>query len=119
MMKYENSNYSEGSVLPDVQAGDEFVSCNFAAKLPHTPLFAGVPGLVFDNCNLQNRDIPVDAVKRGITKHGQKDFCYWLNPDMGLAVEADNCRHVDDTDTITIDGVAVDTIYQRSDKVVS
>jgi len=113
--------------LPEVSNGDTFEGpgCNLARAIPHTTVFAGVTGLTFRKCNLENCDVPGDAVIDDCL-HYHKSRCKHVMADKGqtdnalyaaLPDEPDDCPHVDGSDTITIDGQSV-TTYQRSDKVV-
>ncbi len=103
--------------LPVAQNGDKFTMYNLTRLQPHTAIFAGVTGLTFDNCNLTNCDLPPDAVIIG-GQPRHREFCANLHPRWvakGLPSEAENCPHVVDTDTITIDGEVVDTVYHYKD----
>ena len=61
-MKHTKKNLTK---LPRCREGDVFEWCNFAQPTPHTPVGAGVKGLVFRKCNLVNCDVPDDAVLDG------------------------------------------------------
>lgn len=113
MVEIENKNFAFQNPA-GIENGTKFIDCNFIQKQAHTAILAGVTGLIFDGCNLTNCDLPVDAViLSGSNKH--KSFCYHLRPHWDLPVENDNCVHVVDTDTITIDGQVIDTIYHREE----
>lgn len=115
------ANYALGiNPLPKVQDGHEFVGDNFLQLLPHTKIFAGVKGLKFRNCNLTNCDLPEDA-ETDSCRPQHVEWCSHLHPkwvDKGLTECAENCSHVIETDTIQIDGVAVDTVYHYQDRRV-
>ena len=115
------ANYSLGiNPIPDVPNGSTFTGDNFLQMFPHTAILEGKTGLTFINCNLTNCDLPADAVTVGCRAH-HLDFCSHLVPtwvDKGLPECAVDCEHVTDTDTITIDGVAVDTVYHYEHKAV-
>lgn len=118
------ANYSffvaKGIPLPEVENGHVFEMCNFTQLLPHTKIFEGVTGLVFRKCNLVNCDVPVDAVIDDCLR-SQIGFCSNVIPklvDYGLTQCPEVCDHVVDSDSVTIDGVLVDTIYYYENKVV-
>jgi len=113
----QNYCYKKG-VLPSVSNGAVLDRYNLEQLNPHTKIFEGVTGLVFRNCRLINCDLPADAVKESCTNY-HVERCYHLHPDDGLTPEVDNCPHVVEVDTITIDGQVVDTVYHRQDKVVA
>ena len=105
--------------LPSVNNGHVFEGCNLTQKDPHTKIYEGVTGLIFRKCNLMNCDVPADAtIEDCLQIH--KSFCSNLHPewiDKGLVVCPENCSHVVDTDTITIDGLVVDTVYHYEDTI--
>ena len=101
---------------PVLNNGDVVDQCNCSQKVAHTAIGAGKTGLKFIDSNLVNCDVPGDAQVIECN-HAQIDFCYWLNPEMDLPVEPENCRHVIDTDTVTIDG-ETQTSYEREDIVL-
>ena len=108
--------------IPDVENGHTFTGDNFTQLLPHTKILEGKTGLTFVNCNLTNCDPPADSTYDGCQpKHCE--FCSNLHPKFvdkyGLEECDEDCSHVADTDTVTIDGVAVDTVYHYSDKGVA
>lgn len=94
---------------------------NFTQGTPHTKIYEGMKGLTFRNCNLLNCDVPGDAIVK-LCNTGHMTFCShiwkgWL--DKGYISEcATECDHVIVKDTITIDGIVVDTSYKYEDKVV-
>ena len=108
--------------IPDIENGHTFTGDNFTQLLPHTKILEGKTGLTFVNCNLTNCDPPADSTYVGCQpKHCE--FCSNLHPKFvdkyGLTECAEDCSHVSDTDTVTIDEVAVDTVYHYSDKGVA
>ena len=109
------ANYAFGfHSIPDVENGHIFNGDNFTQLNPHTPILVGKTGLKFINCNLTNCDPPEDSVYDGCQpKHCE--LCSNLFPKFavkyGLKVCSENCEHVVSSDTISIDGVAVDTTY--------
>lgn len=115
------ANYSFGiNPIPDVPNGHTFTGDNFLQLVPHTPILAGKTGLKFVNCNLTNCSVPVDSVFEGCRPY-HTEFCSNVHPKWighGLSPCAPNCPHVVSTDTITIDGVLVDTTYHYADKGV-
>ena len=118
------ANYSLGGFvdsIPDVEDGHTFENDNFLQLYPHTKLFEGKTGLKFKNCNLRNCDVPPDSILESSPNY-HVEFCShnhekWIPK--GLAQCPVNCSHLASTDTITIDGVVVDTVYHYEDKVVS
>jgi len=101
---------------PSLENGDIIDQCNCSQKFPLTPVGDGKTGLKFIESNLVNCSIPADA-QVDECNTAQMDFCYWRHSDMGLPVEVENCRHVVDIDTITVDG-ETQTIYEREDTVL-
>lgn len=114
------ANYSFKE-LPAAANGATIEGHNMVRAVPHTKIYEGVTGLTFRNCNLTNCDVPADAVVFQCNT-GNVTFCsnihpYWL--DMGFIAECSvECEHVTQIDTVTIDGVVVDTNYIRHDKVM-
>ncbi len=109
-----NYAFTRGLPLPTVDNGHVFEHVNFVQKEPHTAIFAGITGLTFNKCNLTNCDVPVDAtIIDSPNRH--REFCTNLHPTWGLSVETENCVHVVDTDTVTIDGEVVDITYHYQD----
>jgi len=105
---------------PTFQNDQIITGWNLSQINPNTKIGEGMTGLIFNNCNLVNCDIPPDAITGGCL-HIQKSFCANLHPDLiafGLTSEIENCAHVVDTHNIYIDGVLVDTIYDYEDTVV-
>ena len=103
---------------PEVENGHEFVNVNFTRAVPNTKIFEGVTGLVFNNCNLMNCDVPEDAeIISGL--HCHVSFCSYVHPswvDKGVPECGVSCQHLVDTHTITIDGVVVDETPEYQDK---
>ncbi len=113
----DNYAWTTGRDLPEVENGHVFEQYNLCAKTAHTAIFAGKTGLVFKNCNLINCDIPEDATTE-FCNNAQISFCTNINPrliPLGFTECAENCSHVVGTDTITIDGKVVDTVYHYKD----
>jgi len=99
---------------PTFQNGDVLDECNCSQKFPNTMF--GANDMQYIECNLVNCQLGAGCSVVDCNQ-AQVDFCYWLHPDMGLPVEPENCRHVVDVDTITIDG-NTQTIYEREDTVL-
>lgn len=94
------------------QSGDVIESCNLAQLQPHTPVGLGVAGLTYRNCNLVNCDVD------GIVEHcntTQISRCGNLHDGYDCAVD---CEHVTSSESISVDGVLIDTLYEYADKVV-
>lgn len=49
------------AIPAEVNSGDEFDTCNFCQPQANTPVFVGLTGLKFRNCNLVNCQMPEDA----------------------------------------------------------
>lgn len=95
---------------------------NFTQGAPHTVIYTGCTGLTFRQCNLINCDVPAGSVVERCNT-GHMTFCShiwngWLEKGY-ISACATECEHVISKDTITIDGVAVDTSYKYEDKVVA
>lgn len=116
------ANYSMGrKPMPEIEDGHKFKCDNFCQLQPHTPLFEGKSGLEFDSCNLINCDLPDDTVSK-FANNAQVSWCTNLHPEfieIGLDACGENCVHVIDTDSVTIDGQALGTTYHYQDKLVS
>lgn len=93
---------------------------NFTQGVPHTAIYSGYTGLTFRNCNLCNCDVPGDSTIISCNT-GQVSFCGNIHinwAEKGVIPScAENCSHVTDYDTITIDDVSVDTNYAYTDEV--
>jgi hypothetical protein len=114
-----NYSFTRGG-LPIVNNGDTFERCNFSQLLPNTPIFTGITGLTFINCNLINCSLPGDAVIESCNQ-SQVDRCTNINPqwiDHGQTACIVNCRHVKEIDTVVIDGVTIDTVYHYEDSIL-
>lgn len=84
----------EGLVVND---GDVFEQCNFAQGVATGMIFGAKKNLVFVECNLANCVYhPTTRVKQ--CQVGNYDFCVHDYPNIGLAQEVDNCRHVTNID---------------------
>jgi len=101
---------------PPLNDNDVIDRCNCSQKYPSTEIATGKTGLKFIDSNLVNCSLPPDA-QIDECNATQIDFCYWLNPDLDLPVEPENCRHVVEIDTIVIDG-ETQTVYEREDTVL-
>ncbi len=120
MTMYRRINFSKGHLAKldgmTIANGDTFERCNFTQIDPHTDILVGYTGLTFENCLLINCDVPPDATVLG-KQPRQTSYCTHAHPSkVGASGECvENCSHVVETDTITIDGQAVDTIYHYED----
>ena len=117
-MTHINDNFSYKS--PPCFDGDVFDHCNLAQAIPHTPICVGKTGLIFRECNLSNCDVPVGSVVENCNVH-QVSFCTHLHPEAiadGVTACSDNCEHVVSIDEIVVEGVVIDTVYTREDKIV-
>jgi hypothetical protein len=61
-MNHNGLNLTGNADLSIVKSGDSFTNCNLSQANPHTVMFAGLTGLTFSDCNLQNCDVPADSV---------------------------------------------------------
>ena len=93
---------------------------NFVQGNPHTAIYEGYNGLTFKNCNLTNCDVPVDSTVESCLRV-QVSFCSNLHPEWlahGYIYPCVvDCSHRTIVDTVTIDGVVIDTNYTYEDKV--
>jgi len=96
---------------------------NFTQGTPHTAIYAGQTGLTFRSCNLLNCDMPADAVIVDCLYPAYTSFCSHLHPRWAekgyIATCVESCSHVAHVDTVTIDGVAVDTNRSYADTGVA
>jgi hypothetical protein len=114
------ANYSFKE-LPAAENGAVIEGHNMVRAVPHTVIYEGVTGLTFRNCNLSNCDLPADAIIVSCLT-GHTSFCshlhdLWLTKGY-ISQCASDCEHRTIVDTITIDGVTVDSNYTYEDKVV-
>ena len=106
---------------PDVPDGSVIEGFNLVQGIPHTKIYEGKTGLTFRNCNLTNCDVPIDSVVESCLRV-QVSFCShnfpsWL--ENGYIPECvRDCIHKTIVDTVTVDGVVVDTNYTYEDKAV-
>lgn len=108
-----NYAFKNNDDLPDIPKNKTFTGCNFFQATPHTPIFEGVVGLTFRDCNLINCDLPNDATVISCN-HNHYDFCTNLRPSLlqhGVEACAEECKHVVTKKEIVVDGDGVDTIY--------
>lgn len=123
MATIKNKNFSKGHLAKlasmGIQNGDTFEACNFVQIDPHTKILEGYTGLTFKDCNMLNCDPPPDATLISCPNR-HRSFCTHINPSkVGASGECvENCSHVVDTDTVTIDGQVVDTTYHYEDTEV-
>lgn len=114
MTVYKNQNFA--FTEPPCENGDVFENCNLSQKVV-TGMFVGKTGLTFIKCNRFNCNLPADStIEGGLGIH--KDCCSWLHPEWNLSEEAENCRHVVDTDTLTVDEQTIEINYIREDTVI-
>lgn len=133
MALYKIKNFSRSKINNfTFQNGDEFEGCNFSQSNPNTEILQGLTGLKFTKCNLVNCSIPVDAIKDDCL-HFNKSLCTNIHTnrigeitpheddlliDPNFTKCPENCAHVKSTDTFSINGLLMDTIYYYVDKVV-
>lgn len=99
-----------GDAIPD---GSVIDAGNFSQLQPDTPIMVGKPLTINDGNWVNVRQDAAWTINGG--NWSQVSRCYHLHPEWPLPVEPDNCVHVTEIDTVTIDGVVVDTIYHRED----
>lgn len=114
-----NYSFVAEKSLPIVKNGERLVRHNFTQAQPHTKIFLGITGLTFEGCALLNCDVPPDATLIDCS-NGHASFCShqhlkWLEKG-AIPQCAVDCIHRTSIDTITIDGVVVDTINYYTDK---
>lgn len=119
MTTIRRKNFSKGHLAKldsmNIQNGDTFEACNFGQAVPHTAILAGYTGLTFTKCRLINCDLPGDAVVDG-GLHFHNSLCSHLHPNKSQITPcAEDCDHVVDSDTVTIDGQVVGTTYHYKD----
>lgn len=82
MAIHKDKNFSFGKHLAsNVQNGDILIRCMCAQGDMDTPIFEGVTGLTFEECNLENAVPPSDAIIIGGLVN-QKFRCSNLHPDL-------------------------------------
>lgn len=117
-MIYKFGNYSHDRILTlNAKDGDEFIKTNFSQRIPGTPIMQGLSGLKFIQCNLVNCAVPEGSViENGNTT--QISRCSHIHKDWPLPACPEECEHVLSVDEIEIDGVVLDRIYHRRDKII-
>ena len=94
---------------------------NFTQGRPHTKIYEGYSELTFRNCNLLNCDVPSDSVVISCGL-GHVSFCSHLHPkwlENGFVFECvESCEHLVSVDTITIDGILLNTQNHYEDSEV-
>lgn len=115
MGEIASGNWSLKDPGDDIPSGSVVSNGNFSQLLPDTAILVG-KALTINGGNWTNvRQDPAWTINGG--NWTQVEYCAHLHPEWNLAVEADNCSHVIETDVVTIDGVVVDTIYHREDTI--
>lgn len=110
------ANYSFKDPGDAIADGATIDSGNFTQLRPDTPIMVGKPLTINDGNWINVRKDAAWIINGG--NWTQIDRCTHLNPklvDKGLTECAVDCKHLVDTDTITIDGVVVDTVYHYAD----
>jgi len=109
-------NWSFRDPGDDVPNGSVITGGNFMQIEPDTPILVGKT-LTIRGGNWGNvRQDAAWTIEGG--NWTQISRCSHLHPEWDLPAEVDNCPHVVDVDTVTIDGEVVDTIYHRKDTKV-
>ena len=112
-----NYSFLTKKKLPDVPENKVFEDINFVQKTPHTKIYDGVKGLTFRKCNLNNCDLPEDAIEDDCG-HIHVSYCSHEHPDWGLPECGVECEHLTNTDVIEIDDKVIETVYHYKDKAV-
>lgn len=100
----------------DIQNGDVINAGNFAQAVADTVILAG-KSLTINGGNFTNvRQDAAWTVNGG--NWTQVSLCKHLHPDLPLADEVDACPHVTETHNVYIDGVLVQTDYDREDEII-
>jgi hypothetical protein len=120
MAEISEGNWSFRDPGDDIPDGSTITGGNFSQAAPDTAILVGRELTIRGGnwCNVRQDS--------GWTIEGgnwvQKSRCAHLHPewlDAGhLLPEAEDCPHVIEVDTITIDGVVVDTIRHREDTLL-
>jgi hypothetical protein len=71
-----NGEILNSKVLPTVQEGDVFISCNLSRSKPYTKIFNDVADLTFLNCNLNGVDIKNTWVIDENCSYNQNEYDY-------------------------------------------
>jgi len=119
MAEITGGNWSFRDPGDDVPDGSTITGGNFSQLVPDTPILVGKTLTIRGGnwCNV--RKDPAWTIEGG--NFVQVSRCSHVHPSWlakGLLECAENCPHVVDTDTITIDGEVVETIYQYEDAVL-
>lgn len=113
------ANYSFKDPGDAIESGATINSGNFTQLSPDTPIMVGKT-LTINGGNWTNvRRDPNWTVNGG--NWAQISRCTHEHPNLiaqGLTECELDCEHVVDTDSVTIDGVLVDTIYHYRDTVI-
>ncbi len=93
---------------------------NFHQAVPHTKIYEGYAGLTFRMCNLTNCDVPSGSVIDSCLV-SQISYCSHLHPEWSafLSQCTNDCSHRSVVDTVTVDGVTVDSNNTYEDLVVA
>ena len=116
MIEIKRGNWSFREPGDDVPNGAVITGGNFSQRQPDTPILVGKVLTIRGGNFLNVRKDPNWTIEGG--NWTQKSRCCHLHPRWNLSAEVDNCPHVVDVDTVTIDGQMVDTIYHRKDTQV-
>jgi hypothetical protein len=114
-MIHNGENYSLGNIGKAVVSdGDVFTNCNLEQAIP-TYIFVGKTNLQHYNCK------DLNCIWSDGSRGMQMSRCSNLHPELvaeGLTPCVVNCTHVVDSDTLTVDGVLVQTNYSYADKEI-
>jgi len=112
-MLYKNKNYAF-KTLPDFQDGDIIDGGNYSQSTVND---ISADLIIRNNPNMLNCNLTGNITAESNYLKVKKDFCYWLNPELNLPVEVENCRHVVDSNVIETDEGTL-TDYIREDTII-
>jgi len=121
-----NENWTGVQNPPALKNGDTVgAGTNWSQPYPPREVAQGITGLTIEkDVNLCNCILPLDAVNQGrepikldMCSHEYSHFLVFGLADCGNDNEP--CSHVDEVDTVTVDGVEYIIGYERSSKVVA
>lgn len=114
-MTIKGGNWSFTDPGGEIADGEIIEGGNFSQLAPDTPIMVG-KSLMVNGGNFVNVRKDAAWVING-GNFSQISRCAYIHPEWSLPPEAENCSHVTRVDTVTIDGVLVDTIYHYEDTV--
>lgn len=113
MADIQRGNWSHKDPGDDVPDGSVIRGGNFSQLQPDTPILVGKTLTIHGGNFVNVRKDDAWTIHGG--NWTQVSRCYHLHPEWDLPEEVENCSHVVDIHTVTIDGQVVDTEYERKD----